>query len=215
MENCPKCEETIRHEVEDWCPACGWHANQSDADARIASLTSALAASEAALEKERERALTWTELNDMHLAEKISLREQLAAAVARAERAEAEVRDYHEKMAGHPGMCCGQCVDAIDAALARVREVEAESEKMLDEWEKMYAGRECPKCRYHVTMNVSDDPPEMIAKRMESVTAAARAEAVREFAGWEAENHGGYFTTSDLLDDSARYLASRKEHGNG
>jgi len=186
----------------------------------IRDLTSALAASEAALVTERERTLTWTELNDMHLAEKISLREQLAAAVARAERAEAEVRDYHEKMAGHPGMCCGQCVDAIDAALARVREVEAESEKMLDEWEKMYAGRECPKCRYHVTMNVSDDPPEMIAKRMESVTAAARAEEVRGFAEWACTCDGAMIMDYDIGgraetsgEWAARYLSSRKEHG--
>jgi len=159
-------------------------------------------------------------MDDIHIAfDKLGdhirdLTSALAAAVARAERAEAQLLAM-SGAASLQNAAIADCISARDTALARVREVEAESEKMLDEWEKMYAGRECPKCRYHVTMNVSDDPPEMIAKRMESVTAAARAEAVREFAGWEAENHGGYFTTSDLLDDSARYLASRKEHGNG
>jgi hypothetical protein len=52
-----------------------------------------------------------------------------------------------------------------------------------------------------------------MAEQRMSELAAARAEEVREFATWEAENHGGYFTTSDLLDDAARFMASRKEHG--
>jgi hypothetical protein len=74
-------------------------------------------------------------------------------------------------------------------ARSRVREMEEDSKGMLDEWEKMYAGRECPKCRYHVTMNVSDDPSKMIAERMDRILAAARAEAVREFAEWVKAQH--------------------------
>jgi hypothetical protein len=46
--------------------------------------------------------------------------------------AEGYCRDYQERMSGHPGMCCGQCIHAIslaeaqrDSALARLAESEA------------------------------------------------------------------------------------------
>ena len=68
------------------------------------------------------------------------------------------------------GFMCGSCIredhkrreqmdrDALrrqrDDALARAEKAEAEVERTMAEWELMYAGRECPRCGYHVTMNV-------------------------------------------------------------
>ena len=39
---------------------------------------------------------------------------------ARAEAAEAKVAEYEERMAGHPGMCCGQCVEKVAQAKGEV-----------------------------------------------------------------------------------------------
>jgi hypothetical protein len=44
--------------------------------------------------------------------------------------------------------------------------------------------------------------------------AAARADAVREFAEWEVDHNGGHFTRSDLLADADRYLVE-KDPGHG
>jgi hypothetical protein len=62
---------------------------------------------------------------------------------------------------------------AAESALAEAR---AENEGTTDEWERMYAGRECPKCGYHVTMNVEDDLPEVFQRRLASRLAALRAQ---------------------------------------
>jgi len=128
--------------------------------------------------------------------------EALAAALARAETAEALAGRRLTHLNSYSR-------DELDAALARAETAEADSAKMLDEWETMYAGRECPKCRYHVTMNVSDDPPAMVAGRMKKVTAAARVDAVREFAEW-AERDEVIVEDETHVEAAARFLA-RKE----
>jgi len=153
-----------------------------------------------------------------------SLEAEIEAERGRAETAEADRNEWK-------GVADGRLIEIVDlhainaAALARAEKAEADSAKMLDEWETMYAGRECPKCRYHVTMNVSDDPPAMVAGRMKKVTAAARSDAVKAFAEWldasgpkwfEAYTDvvtGGEITMS-FPEAAARFLA-RKEPTDG
>jgi hypothetical protein len=62
-------------------------------------------------------------------------------------------------------------------------------------------------------MNVSDDPPAMIAKRMDRVNAVTYSRAVEEFAEWLDGKDGS--ETIWALSLVARFLASRKEPSDG
>lgn len=180
----------------------------------ISRLTSALAASDAALARmggtisDAYDAAKLDSGDANFIGQLIDLRVSRDTAVARAERAEkSSQRSWCPGCRGFllggthfEGRACGTChtttisaEQALDAALARVREVESERDRLRE------AG----------IATIRDARAGIVELGLahESALAAARADAVREFAEWEVDNNGGHFTPSDLRDDAARYLA--------
>ena len=201
---CPSCKVAFRNVAAGHeCESCGYmlpelHAALARAETAEGKVREAV---RLAGEKLRGKDITDQEVNAVT---DLILREEhcigwMTTDEMEAAQADVQIRDDQiEDLTRH-----------LAAALARAEKAEADSAKMLDEWETMYAGRECPKCRYHVTMNVSDDPPAMVAGRMKKVTAAARVDAVREFAEW-AERDEVIVEDETHVEAAARFLA-RKE----
>lgn len=180
------------------CPSCvhEFDANDSNKDAQIAALTARLAEAEARAERAEADASAMSAgvcsdlIGDAHGNPTCAAREQLAAAVARAERAERHLSETDDAL--------DNANQGRDAALARVREVEEERDRL------------------QIDVNIGrawiDDATSQLA--------AARAEVVREFAEMlkkecvlaEDQSIG----TGDIDATVARHLAQAgKEQGNG
>ncbi len=214
---------------------------QSDPRAEITRLASALAAAEAALADEKEKAKvneyhyrkrmnllinTEEELKRMRhqspalIAQHLEMSEALAAAVARAERAEETVRA--EFADGFKIM-----ESERDAALARVREVEEERDRIrkqreIDAQEFQGVVRERQKViEYMMAHPELTDFPDLSGgddEHMTKLEAAARADAVRGFAEWYDDYEDGKPETEiaqwegvrgcRVKNAAARYLTS-------
>jgi hypothetical protein len=177
----------------------------------VAALTARLAEAEARAERAESRARYESEARQ-------SETNRANAALAKLAEVEAALEKERERWRGAE-LASSQCAvlfgdsqpcTALAAALARVREVEEERDRLRE-------------YQHHVVCNCDRKNPigsptcvcEIIPKHAETNDlAAARAEEVRRFAEWEADNHSGHFTPSDLRDDADRYLAQAgKEHG--
>lgn len=69
----------------------------------------------------------------------------------------------------------------LDIAVSDLAAAQSENERITDEWERMYTGRECPRCGNHVTMNIEGDLPEIFQRRLAAFHAhdEGRVERVR------------------------------------
>jgi hypothetical protein len=185
-------------------------------------------------------------MDDIHIAfDKLGdhirdLTSALAAAVARAERAEAQLLAM-SGAASLQNAAIADCISARDTALARVREVEAERDRAVAKvreavriaGEKLH-GKDITEqevnsvadlimreehCIGWMTtdemeaaqadVQIRDDQIEDLTRKL----AAARAEAVREFAEWCDQR--GVNWIDDFESELALFLASRPAPGTG